>query len=318
MPTTVISSIGSGKDYSTYNAWDSAKDYDLVAADEVQIGQMYNSEVAAGTFTMFGATTDAAHYRKIMAAPGLEYDPITDTGIKVSRTAGDYRTWIMSEEYGRMSNIGHAGRVEVGGFGQGNMTFENVWVETSNPSGSVGMDVDTINTFINVIVVSPVSTTAEGFDIVTASIGSKFYNCVAIGFKYGFSLGAATVAGTVFQNCAAVDNTTADWLNGATSSGAITNNLSSDATAIGTSAQLSESSADTFEDTAADDFHPKRGGAAVANGVDLSGTFTTDFALDTRSAPWDIGAYLVEPLPPLPPASLLGLRTTLPISGKLS
>lgn len=65
-------------------------------------------------------------------------------------------------------------------------------------------------------------------------------------------------------------------------------------TISGTPGQVNGSSS-TFMSAATGNFTLNLGGYAVGNGLDLSGTFTTDILGFTRTVPWDIGAYKYVP-----------------------
>ena len=100
MPTTNISSIGTGKDYATIALWEAATDYDLVAADVVEVGEVYDDGLA-WTATMAGATTDATRYRHLRPNSGSETEFIVGSG----RSLLVDTTLYMSEPYFRVSGL---------------------------------------------------------------------------------------------------------------------------------------------------------------------------------------------------------------------
>lgn len=78
MPTVVTKTIGSagGRDYSTIATWIAACPADLVAADQVYRGEMYNDSefvVAAQQTIGSGVTTDATRYIELTAAAGQSF-----------------------------------------------------------------------------------------------------------------------------------------------------------------------------------------------------------------------------------------------------
>jgi hypothetical protein len=80
MPTTVVSTIGSGRDYSTIQAWEDACPANLVSADQIWKGLLYdegggtNGEWTISTNVIFsGVTTDATRYVWLDAAAGRSF-----------------------------------------------------------------------------------------------------------------------------------------------------------------------------------------------------------------------------------------------------
>lgn len=78
MTTTVVHSIGvSGRDYSTLQAWEDASPADLVSADQVWQGELYDSySDGHGGTTMCsigGSTTDATRYKHLTVAAGYSF-----------------------------------------------------------------------------------------------------------------------------------------------------------------------------------------------------------------------------------------------------
>ena len=77
MPTTTVSTIGSGGDYSTLQAWEDAAAANLVTADEVWEGRLISASTnISGTgvqLTVSGSTTDATRYKHLTTAPGASF-----------------------------------------------------------------------------------------------------------------------------------------------------------------------------------------------------------------------------------------------------
>jgi hypothetical protein len=75
-------------------------------------------------------------------------------------------------------------------------------------------------------------------------------------------------------------------------------NISSDALANGANDIPNISAADLFVSVTpgAEDFRLKNGAVAIGAGANLSSTFTTDIAGETRTLPWDIGAFKSAPV----------------------
>jgi hypothetical protein len=80
MPTTVVRTIGSGRDYSTIQAWEDACPANLVSTDQIWKGLLYdegggtNGEWTISTNVTFsGVTTDATRYVWLDAAAGKSF-----------------------------------------------------------------------------------------------------------------------------------------------------------------------------------------------------------------------------------------------------
>lgn len=77
MATEVIHSVGTGKDYSTLAAWNSAQARNLVTADEIAVAECYGGVDLLGgaLFNPSGSwTTDSTRYMLIRAAAGEGFD----------------------------------------------------------------------------------------------------------------------------------------------------------------------------------------------------------------------------------------------------
>ncbi len=78
----VTSSIGTGGDYTTIQAWETAKNGDLVTDTERQIGEMKSEAFGAGA-TINGSTTNSSFYMWLRAVSGAEFDHTDGTGARV-------------------------------------------------------------------------------------------------------------------------------------------------------------------------------------------------------------------------------------------
>jgi hypothetical protein len=97
----------------------------------------------------------------------------------------------------------------------------------------------------------------------------------------------------VVTNCVAVNSGTSDFVDGGGMSGS--NCASGDTTAssvgVGTVTGVVITDGVDFVSPSTGDYNAVPGGKLDGAGADLSGTFTDDIAGNTRSAPWEIGAY---------------------------
>ncbi|MCP5010870.1 MAG: hypothetical protein GY942_12895 [Aestuariibacter sp.] len=129
----------------------------------------------------------------------------------------------------------------------------------------------------------------DGFACASSSGTVTIDNCIAAnnsdeGFRQS---GAGTVS---LRNCCAFTNGT-NWSLLSGSWGG-SNNAADDGsttTPPGTSPYTTDIVSGDFEDEPNNDFHLASGSNLIAQGVDLSGTFTLDFEGDTFPATWPIG-----------------------------
>jgi hypothetical protein len=120
MPTTVVKTIGSGRDYSTLQAWEDAAPANLVTADQVWEGRVYaegggtNGEwTLSSALTISGSTSDSTRFKRLTAAAGasfadasskvLRYD--TAKGVAIRATANYTRTITVSESNTQINRL---------------------------------------------------------------------------------------------------------------------------------------------------------------------------------------------------------------------
>jgi hypothetical protein len=281
--TTVVETIGVGKDYSTLAAWEAATDINLVAADEVRVGVLYGQ--VAETLRVQSATVDSTRYRVLRGAE--PYSPWDDEGPKINGRL------IVAEQYFRCENLGIELQTDDGvptvNISAANSRFDGVLAKDTITTGQRVFDAKTFAaTFLNCI--------AVGFrgDVLGGSRG--FYgsgavtcdHCVAIGMG---GSGASTVLGhgfyltnaaAVCTNSIAIGSQTQDFL---ISSGTKTTCISGDGSGNITSKTLVE----TFVDFSIDDYRPLAGGPA--DGAGAAKTATDDFQNIAYASAYEIGAY---------------------------
>lgn len=305
MPTTIIESIGSGGDHASIDDFETATDNDHVAADEIRVGRMTEDFTVSAFVQFAGSTVDATHYRVLEADAGNAWDPVTASGRVV--TSALTNSFLLTGEANfrfqrfKMESTGGTGELlRINGVDD---CFVIRMFIDQQVSSALGVLIGGQTTFINCILTQSAGSGQGYFVETTAGDESKFYNCDAYNWAEGFRIKPETLSGFLIQNCASVDCTDDYYNDGGTDdgpftdAGTFTNNLSSDTSAPGTLSQESQTSADTFNDVANDDFTLAIGSAAIGNGVDLSGTFPGDFDNVTRTVPWTIGAYIAAITP---------------------
>ena len=121
------------------------------------------------------------------------------------------------------------------------------------------------------------------------------YNCAAINnTEQGIKLGSSGGSGVYIRNNLSLDNAGGDYLDSGRAAYTATNNASSDATALGTSAIINLTSTDEVENAITPDPHLKAGNSLETLGVDLVNLslLTADEAKDIDGQPftgWPIG-----------------------------
>lgn len=124
------------------------------------------------------------------------------------------------------------------------------------------------------------------------SATNYIYNNTVYDCDYGIHATQGTYSSThtlYARNNISMGSIIADFTVGSTSTSNSSKNMSSDATAFGSSSLTSKTASNQFT-TLGSDFHLKSGADAIDAGADLSATFTTDIDGAIRSGTWDIGA----------------------------
>lgn len=120
MTTTVVSTIGSGGDYSSIAAWNAAAPSSLVTADQIWQGNCLTGfSVSGGTSTIAtlgGSTSDATHYKLLTTAAGASFRDNGSVqtnalrangsnGVLLSATVYNDSTFKINEAYARVSKL---------------------------------------------------------------------------------------------------------------------------------------------------------------------------------------------------------------------
>lgn len=115
MTTTVVSTIGTGGDYSTLQAWEDAAPANLVTADQIWRGECLNQAFssASNLLTISGSTSDATRYKILTAAAGASFadNPAaglrfnSSNGASITCTAANTQAVVVAEAYARLSRM---------------------------------------------------------------------------------------------------------------------------------------------------------------------------------------------------------------------
>jgi len=320
-PTVVVKTIGSagGRDYATIAAWLAATDENLVSGpapwgNTVQVGEVYNDSTFSlgGTDAIVsGAVTDATRYRMLRPATGHEYDPPSDSGVKISGATTTDAIRI-DEDYFRLQGPIYVENLAAGTddrscvkstadvtlvtrvFGY----FPNGTAGDRGPFRGTGLS----QKWRNSIAVGNDNTNGASYGFYVTGSGSKVANCNALKIRRGASgtcfKDGGGAGGVRFQNCIAGSSDIGfDVVDGFQD-----HNASVDTTAAGLGSFTSIAPNDNWVDSAGYDFRLLATSPLINQGVKLATEFTDDFAGATRTGAWEIGAYDGYLVPPAYPA----------------
>ncbi len=323
MATDVIESIGSGKDYTTWDGWETAN-ADPITADERYLGEGYDTadyNEAINIVTAAG-NTDATRYRWGYAEPGSAYDPDADTGLWIHHDGtGSVDVFQSNEDYFRFGKPGGSIGVAFTGtvfqavvtlagdenransiYGLSDITSSLSRVFRANTSGYTTY-------FINCIAEGDYGVTngdgaGYGFRSDAATTDMHCYNCIAIGVEHksggtyedsSFKYAEGSETGDI-RNC--ISFATHSLVSGCyevSTSGTESHNAATDTTASGTGSLDSQTMTDFLVNPVKHgDYTLKAGSNGIGAGVDLSGIFTLDFWGNPHGAGpggWDMGPY---------------------------
>lgn len=216
-----------------------------------------------------------------------------------------------------LAGIGEAISIRIGSGSLTDLVVRNNEIHATNGPGLlVNLNTSNIQIYNNLFYgnrrgVYLYNTTADNIGI----YNNVFYNNSDNGISVDFTAPTNTsVRNNIFySNGAVIDgdalsSTTCDHNLGVPGD---TTSTTCSASSSGTNPQFTNAAAAQFTLTAASL-------SAIGKGVDLSGTFTTDFTGTTRTVPWDVGAYkFVTAAPGTPPVDdLSGYTLASALNGK--
>jgi hypothetical protein len=151
----IVHTIGlTGRDYTSFTAWDAAQRRDLVVANETETAECYNDGEIDDTVSIsyLDWTTDETHYIKIYTPESERHSGTIDTGFHVKTTIGS-RVFYASTaniifdglEVELPSKVGSAQCIRVNAYNEGFVTITNCLFETASPGYLV--EVVDINTW---------------------------------------------------------------------------------------------------------------------------------------------------------------------------
>ena len=295
MPTTVVSSIGTGKDYATWTLWEAATDNDLVTLDRIEVGEGY-TETLTGGFVVTGAITDATRYRILRANSAHEHDGIYGTGHQI-QVAGGVLT-----------------------IGEANCVLRDLTIRGS--SANTYIVNTTAKAYIERCFVVGDIPGFTGTYPIGMDAGGHIRACLVVGLNRGIRLSGTAVAEV--SNCTVIGqsnliNSAVPFTGidndetGATTAknncvlnynedfqGTLTqsNNASSDGSASGAGSITAQIvSTLRFRANVALDYVPRSDSTLAGSGADLSANFNYDIAGNTMPTAWPIGCYRAAAAP---------------------
>ncbi|MBL8025808.1 MAG: hypothetical protein JNL74_05325, partial [Fibrobacteres bacterium] len=287
--------------FNNLSTWESASPGDLIADNSIWKGVCYNDGAIVDDFIINGSVTDATRYVWLTVAKGHRHsgNGYTTTGVRLepnsfnraidNQDAYTLVEWIQVKVSNNCTSIQNTG--------SDYMTVKNCIVYA--PNGVTGVNTGITASGINSKVINSVVYGPNFFYGIYADGGANVYNSTVFKTTTGIY---ATSATTLAKNCISMGNTSADW--SGTFNGTSMANMSSDASAPGTMAQMSMNAFNQFVDTSltTPNFHLKPTSNAVNAGDSggISSSFMTDIDDSVRYFGfWDIGADEYSPAPSL-------------------
>lgn len=266
MPLVLVRTVGTGKTHATIALWEDATDYDVTAANVIEVGLVYADSVFDEAVNITGATTDPGHFRVLTAAPGHLYDPITNTGVLNARSVASI-PFVYNENYFVLRGIGCVPTVAINNpmfaaTNIGTYTERCFAKDVLSAVGSAAFHEFASEMFWRrCIAVGKDGTNGLRYGFLTASGISKSLHCVShlalLGVSpQGWNAGLAT-------GCIGIGNS-ADFSGVMNVSFA---NASLDASAPGTGSITGVTAAQAFRNAAANDFRPPAGAPTIDKGV---------------------------------------------------
>ncbi|MHC5009302.1 MAG: hypothetical protein ACYTGF_18315, partial [Planctomycetota bacterium] len=93
--------------YNTMQAWENARQGDLVAENRQEVGVVYNDGSFGNRLTISGSTTDASHYMRLTVADGEGHSGLKDTGAMIDAAGGwgGLHAITVEDEYTRIEGL---------------------------------------------------------------------------------------------------------------------------------------------------------------------------------------------------------------------
>ena len=286
--------------YNTFQAWENAREGDLVAENRREVGVAYDDGPFAAGVTFVSSITDALHYMHLTVAVGQRHDGTAGTGVVLDgantpqsiRLEDDFTVveWL---EIKRVTGAGAPAAIVADA---ANLLIAHLLIhDFFDPAGAVS-GIRALNSGTSYTVRNSIIYDGDAFGIRNQGTIGVIQNTTIYGMTdSGVGVhGSGTVTVT---NTISLGNSSLAFQNLDTMTGS--HNMSDDATAFSVFASdpnaiTGATSANEFVDdtfTTAD-LHLKLGAQALEAGTDLSPAFIIDIDAQIRpwGAQWDMGA----------------------------
>jgi len=276
--------------------WEDSTDVNLVTAQKVQIAELRGSGFT-GHFLFQGAYSNSTYYRKvtvtdsnrtggsgarltITTASGEPCIEIRERnfifdGVKLTAGTADYGVYLATENSDSTCRDCIVSNCEV----YSCLTGIFNWCDWQINDGS--------NIIYNNFVWS---CNTSGIRLLQNDSTVYVYNNTVLNSGYGIHLDALDNGVVVASNNICLSNSSNDFQADESFSNSCQANLSTDATAPGGSAMISQTASNVIVSTSTPDLHLKNGSPGIDTGTNLSSTFETDIDGETISGDWARGA----------------------------
>ncbi len=298
--------------FNTLQAWEDARDGDLVGEYRREVGVCYNDGPFTSGIVINDSTTDANRYMMLTVAEGHRHNGLAGTGARLDAGGGlSTRPIVLQDQYTRLEWIelfnwldntaGIYVDVNPADESADNSILTNLLLHDFT-AGSLQAAITVLGS--NTTVQNTIVYDGDGKGIAIYGAGAIIENCTVYGITGD---GVKLVSGNSgsFRNTVSVGNTTADF-NLAGTIDYFGYNMFSTTTGFDPNSFQGNNQAppadlnDLFFSIApgSENLHLEDGGHnAVDTGLDLSGSFTSDIDGEIRSAPWDMGADEIAAAP---------------------
>jgi hypothetical protein len=274
---------GGGEWYTTLTTWESAA--------QTRFGYLSDNCNISGW-----STTDAINHPTVRAAAGSENGGVLNAGFTI-RIVGIQAAIALNVSYITVQDVqatlwGSGGvGFQIGENSTNNLIERCIAIYDEASEGATLFSDSNIASGNNIVRNCLAINGNLGINPNTGN-GNRVENCTAIGGNEGIKVGGAN---TTVINCVAYDNTT-DFPSWSAPSSADKNNASGDTTAtdlgIGTVNGVVAGDFVNYQADGTGDYTPSTGGKLDGAGFDNTASgYTDDIAGNTRSVPWEIGAY---------------------------
>lgn len=285
-----------GADYDSFAVWESLRDVNLPAITTSYGLKVVGLGPHADSLLLFGSTTNASYWRRVFLDPSVMHDGTPNVGAYFNTDPGGLALFRITENYSQIQDI-------VASTTRNSVASRAVFSLEASIGGA----------FVGCISDHPVNTGGlqHGFECaLTVSGTGRLVDCISIGAQnvgFNYVNGAPRVL-----NCTAIGSGGIGFKNGYTYINCIAQqNISSGFEGVSKTTCISDDTTGniqatlTFVDAPNDNYRLDASDtAAIGAGTDLSADatypFDDDIVGETRTAPWDVGAFkFIDPVLPV-------------------